>query len=95
MSALEILNQTSLKIIFHLEISVLFVRVCEGMCERPAAALALQAPLREVQVAPWGKSKAIALDSALHLMKRACREAVRQGLWAAGRSDSGEIYGTS
>ena len=51
------------------------------------------------QVAALGKSKAIALGSALNLMKGACRqaeaEAVRQGLRAAGRSDSGEIYGAS
>lgn len=35
-------------------------------------------------MAPQGKSKAIASDSALNLMKSPCREAkaVRQGLWA-------------
>ena len=68
----------------YLEISTLFE------CPCPAGTLegGGRWPLR-------GKLKAIALDSALHLMRKACREAEagRQGLPAVGRSDSAEIYG--
>jgi hypothetical protein len=58
----------------------------------------LQVPWREVAGGPWGTIKSNCTGfPTLNLMKGPCgeAEAARQGLWAVGRSDSGEIYSTS